>query len=1479
MDKSIRDAIAKIEVIDTGADGRVLSRGTGFLVGENLVLTALHVVADRRSDPPRPIPGTIVLHFPGGSTEALMDKELWDASEDWALLHCKDPVSAKSLPIGEARDSGEEFETYGFPDANPRDGMVQTGTVENHQADLDGVSAYQLFSKQASAGKGAPVKGLSGGPVIIGGAVVGLMRFALMDKQQATVAGTVYACPLMLITERTGNLLPIPDPCQGLPGLPRRDLPTRPFRYLERFMEPQAEIFFGRNREIRQLYDLINNEDAPPIIFLFGETGVGKSSFLDAGVLPRLSWNYEVLYLRRSQHHSMVETLMAALEKLAGSAHRVMTLERAWHAIEERSGKSLILLFDQAEEIFTRPIASGENELETLSEVLASVFSGDRNVNGRLILSFRKEWFPDFHKQLAQRDLGHGNVFLEALDQAAVIEVINGLISTSRLRTGYSLKLEEGLDVMIADDLVADRESSVAPVLQVLLTRMWEVANEQSPGQPHFTRELYLDLKNQGYLLDDFVGHQLDALKKLHPQEVKTGLVLDLLAFHITSMSTSAERQQSVVYEAYSHTREKLPALLNTLIDHYLLTGAVLDNQDGSTRLAHDTLGPVIKHRIHWSRLPGQRAQLVLASRSGSWKGEKDGEPLDEWDLGIVEKGLNGMCALEPEETRMLEASRRERSKRKLKTRFWKAVGVASILIIIGTAVWALNEKQKADRQRLETELSRTTDQVARYLITEPITALMIAIQAIGKSYEVFDGRIDPELRFSLNQAVNESWELHQVNHGAAVTAVAVHPSGKAYASAGEDDIVRLWKMPPTTSERLRDSMPMASLSAPMPVPEMLPENPTQAFEFKAHINDITGLEFTPDGKFMVTSSLDATVRLWDLLHATTRILPGPDEPMAALAISLDGSLIVAAAETGRIYTWDGQGEPVSIGTPMDTSYFIFASIHIVPATYGVVTAIAISPDASRIVTGHDNGQMLIWSPGIETEPNIIEEGHRKKVTAIEFHPDGGEFTSASTDETIYTWDLEGIWLGESRTNSSPVLSIAYRGDGKALVSGGEDNLVLLTDVRLDNSFGDLLAPPFRGIDGAINALAITPDNQRIVVGSADGTVRLADWLSSQVDLPRYKSSLIEHLVISDDALKVNTVGQGYLGHWCSQEFTRITGGTLNGELSDDCSQSDGLLDDEDLLLLGVARGAQILITSVNGGFKIKDLEAGTELTIPVTDGEVQVIAVSPDGDRLAYATANHVIIVDTKNGATYASLQTHGSSFRFLEFSADGRTLAGAEKSCVTIWDLVKPQVIVGGTGIGNKQGPTPDTVNSLNAGTKRCAEDFDITALAIANRGNEITVGTSKGRIHFWRRADGKITETAHHKAHNDPISDLVFRPDSLAVMSVGKSKMGLWSIHGKQYAQFSTPDQQINSIRFGADGQVAVSASLQPNADSMVSVIRVWATHWGEWLSVGCHRLEYHPAILDPADNLTQTEKEWVFDTRAVCEKFANPDLIIP
>ena len=111
MNRSIRAAICRIDVI---RDGETRSRGTGTLVAPGIVLTALHVVADRKTSPPTPHPGLLVLTFPDHKTEARIHDDDLNPKDDWVLLQCEAPPPVPPVPMGRLSQRGVDWETYGL---------------------------------------------------------------------------------------------------------------------------------------------------------------------------------------------------------------------------------------------------------------------------------------------------------------------------------------------------------------------------------------------------------------------------------------------------------------------------------------------------------------------------------------------------------------------------------------------------------------------------------------------------------------------------------------------------------------------------------------------------------------------------------------------------------------------------------------------------------------------------------------------------------------------------------------------------------------------------------------------------------------------------------------------------------------------------------------------------------------------------------------------------------------------------------------------------------------------------------------------------------------------------------------------------------------------------------------------------------------------------------------------------------------------
>ncbi len=652
------------------------------------------------------------------------------------------------------------------------------------------------------------------------------------------------------------------DPLFDLPPVPAGDLPPSPFRHLSWFAREHAEVFFGRGYEIRDLYQRVVDRNSPPIILFYGQSGVGKSSVLAAGLIPRLEKSHEVHYLRRDGKKGLLGTLKEAL-----SLNEGMSIAESCLVQERKSARPLIIILDQVEEAFTRPNPDLPNELKDFWDALEAIFSDPAHrPQGKLILGFRKEWLAEIEKQLLERKTPFSRLLLERLTRRGIIESVNGPAKSERLRQSYGLAVEDGLAEIIADDLLEDRESAIAPAMQILLTKMWEMAREKDHDHPVFDKILYQTLKKKGILLQDFLDQQLASLEEWNSEVVNSGLALDFLAFHTTPLGTSEERAEDELQNTYSYQGQVVTEMIQRSVDLYLLERL---KKTAGTRLCHDTLAPLVRKLFTDSDKPGQRARRVLENRSVDWKDGKEGTPLDEQDLELVEQGKDGMRAWDEAEKRLVEASREERDRIRRSRRIQRILGMAAILAIIIFAAFAYYQMVQANdnaEEALALYLASKSTQIDAASASDYMTKVLLAVESL-QHRKTANG--DMALLSSIRLLTQP---LAQLDHNSSVNAVDFSPDGSKVLT-GSDEKACIWDV--SSGEKLHE----------------LP-----------HDGPVRAVAFSYDGSKVLTGSDDGTACIWDVSSGEKLHELPHDDGVLAVDFSPDGSKVLTCSFDGKAW-------------------------------------------------------------------------------------------------------------------------------------------------------------------------------------------------------------------------------------------------------------------------------------------------------------------------------------------------------------------------------------------------------------------------------------------------------------------------------------------------------------------------------------------------------------------------------------------------
>jgi serine/threonine protein kinase len=270
------------------------------------------------------------------------------------------------------------------------------------------------------------------------------------------------------------------DLAQSL-AIHRRNVKGAPYPGLTPFGESDAGRFFGRDREIQQLVAKLRDL---PLVGVVGPSGVGKSSFIRAGLLPALRSHgdaWDSLIVRPGR---------APLAALASLAHGVSSVSRSSDApaneqeellwrlrrqpgalgmiLRDRclSRKSrLLLLVDQFEELFT--LVSDEREREAFLDCLWGA-ADDAHSPVRVVLSLRSDYldrlgqYPRFIDELS-----HGLLFLRAPGLAALREALVEPLTSA----GYRFEDADMVHEMVQS---LEQSPSALPLLQFAAASLWE---------------------------------------------------------------------------------------------------------------------------------------------------------------------------------------------------------------------------------------------------------------------------------------------------------------------------------------------------------------------------------------------------------------------------------------------------------------------------------------------------------------------------------------------------------------------------------------------------------------------------------------------------------------------------------------------------------------------------------------------------------------------------------------------------------------------------------------------------------------------------------------------------------------------------------------------------------------------------------------------------------------------------------------------
>jgi WD40 repeat protein len=255
----------------------------------------------------------------------------------------------------------------------------------------------------------------------------------------------------------------------------------------------------------------------------------------------------------------------------------------------------------------------------------------------------------------------------------------------------------------------------------------------------------------------------------------------------------------------------------------------------------------------------------------------------------------------------------------------------------------------------------------------------------------------------------------------------------------------------------------------------------TEVARFLGHNEKAENLAASPDGKRILSGSLDKTMILWD--RETGRVIRhfrGRGGTKFSLAISSDGRRALSGDEDKVVRLWDLESARV---------------IREFRGHTGWIFSTAFSPDgrlaystSGGTYNGHGGWQELpdtairVWD--VETGREVRRlEGHRSLVWSVAVSPDGRRILTGSQDRMIILWDAEtGAEIRRFPGHTNNVMCVAFLPDGRRAVSASYDHTIRLWDTETGQE-----VYCFRGLTDEVTWAAASPDGRRLISSSWTG--------------------------------------------------------------------------------------------------------------------------------------------------------------------------------------------------------------------------------------------------------------------------------------------------------------------------------------------------------------------------------------------------------
>jgi G protein beta subunit-like protein len=174
--------------------------------------------------------------------------------------------------------------------------------------------------------------------------------------------------------------------------------------------------------------------------------------------------------------------------------------------------------------------------------------------------------------------------------------------------------------------------------------------------------------------------------------------------------------------------------------------------------------------------------------------------------------------------------------------------------------------------------------------------------------------------------------------------------------------------------------------------------NPNPLLTFEGHTGNISGVAFHCEGKWMVTSSEDGTVKIWETRSGTIQRSYHHGSPANDVVIHPNQGEIISCDRSGSVRIWDLAENN--------------CSHQLIPEEDISVSSVTVASDGSLLCAANNAGNVFVWSlfqtyDRTNLLPVTQFSAHKEYITRILLSPDVKKLATCSADHTAKIWEVD----------------------------------------------------------------------------------------------------------------------------------------------------------------------------------------------------------------------------------------------------------------------------------------------------------------------------------------------------------------------------------------------------------------------------------------------------------------------------------------